>query len=85
MAIFHVFALAPILKAKALERIGLFFVVNGVATVAEAKIWGRKKHWARVILAWAFEITIATWTAHGVPIPNGLSKIRWRGICDAMY
>lgn len=85
MAVFHVYALAPILPYEALKRIGLFFIYNGMATVVEAKVWGHKKHWVRAVLAWGFEMGIATWTARGVPIPNGLSKVRWRGVCDAVY
>lgn len=82
MAVFHMYALAPILDREALYRIGLFFFVNGIATVAEAAVWGKRRHWLKAVLAWVFETAIATWTASGVNFPNGLSKIPWREMCD---
>jgi hypothetical protein len=83
MAIFHMYALAPILPWAALQRIGIFFLLNGVATVSEAMVWGKRRSVLKAILAWAFEISVATWTAKGLEIPNGLSKIDWRSVCDA--
>jgi hypothetical protein len=83
MAIFHVYALEPILDREALTRIGLFFLVNGIATVAEAMVWGKKKHWLKCVLAWTFETSIASWAASGLHIPNGLSTIHWKALCDA--
>jgi hypothetical protein len=49
MAAFHMYALSPILNREGLTRIGVFFMLNGVATVSEAAIWGHKKHckWCR--------------------------------------
>ena len=81
MAAFHVYALLPILNDEALVRIGAFFFLNGLATVAEAAVWGHKKHWAKTLLAWVFETSVASWTASGMNFPNGLSKIPWRDIC----
>jgi hypothetical protein len=83
MALFHIYALYPILNGEALFRIGVFFCLNGVATVAEAAIWGKKRHWVKAVLAWAFETVLASWTAGGLSIPNGLSRIPWRELCDA--
>lgn len=84
MAVFHMYALQPILDKPALMGIGTFFAANGLATVAEAAVWGKKTHWLKALLAWIFETSIATWTAMGLNnIPNGLSKIPWREICDA--
>lgn len=82
-AAFHVYALYPILDQGALLRIGAFFFLNGVGTVSEAAIWGHKKHWTEAALAWIFQTTLASWTAKGLSIPNGLSRIRWSEICDA--
>jgi hypothetical protein len=77
------YGLAPIMDATGLLRIGIFFFLNGVATVIEAMIWGQRKHWLRTVLAWVFEITIASWTAEAARIPNGLSRIPWRELCDS--
>lgn len=81
MAVFHMYALAPILPRSSLIRIGLFFLLNGIGTVVEAMIWGKKKHWVRAVLAWTFEAALGTWTAESAHIPNGLSKIPWRDMC----
>jgi len=83
MALFHMFALRPILTNDALVRVGVFFALNGVATVAEAAVWGHRKHVVKTLLAWVFETCLATWTASGMKLPNGLSKIPWESICDA--
>jgi hypothetical protein len=52
MAIFHIYALYPILNREALMHIGVFFMLNGVATVGEAAIWGHKRHWLKAAMAW---------------------------------
>ncbi|KAL3423737.1 hypothetical protein PVAG01_05484 [Phlyctema vagabunda] len=82
MAIFHVYALAPILTEQALLRIGLFFFFNGIATVSEAMVWGHKRHWLKTIMAWVFEVAVSSWAVDGMDFPNGLSKIRWRQMCE---
>ena len=81
MAIFHMYALAPILPKSSLIRIGQFFLLNGIGTVVEAMIWGKRSHWVKRVLAWTFETILATWTAQAAHIPNGLSKIPWRDMC----
>lgn len=82
MGLFHMYALAPVLPREGVARVGAFFMLNGVATVFEAMCWGRKRHWARVALAWAFEITVATWMAEKSGIPEGFSRLRWKEICE---
>ncbi|KAG4414145.1 hypothetical protein IFR04_012711 [Cadophora malorum] len=82
MALFHMYALSPILDREGLVRIGLFFFFNGIATVSEAAVWGHKRHWVKTTLAWMFETTVASWAASGLNIPNGLSRIRWLEICE---
>lgn len=83
MAVFHMYALYPMLNQKAIGRVGMFFFVNGIGTVAEAGLWGHRKHWMKTLLAWAFETTLASWLAAGLNIPNGLSRIRWSDVCRA--
>jgi len=83
MAIFHIYAMSPILSREAEIRIGIFFFLNGIGTVMEAAIWGHKRHWLKTTLAWIFETTLASWTAAGLNIPSGLSRIPWKNICDA--
>ncbi|MCJ1370149.1 hypothetical protein MMC20_001361 [Loxospora ochrophaea] len=82
MAIFHMYALLPILPSSGLVRIGLFFFLNGVGTVVEAMIWGKRRHWTKAVLAWTFEVALATWTAQAAHIPSGLSNIPWQSICS---
>lgn len=82
MAIFHVYALSPIMDTAGLQRVGIFFLMNGVATVSEALIWGHRKHWLKTALAWGFELALSSWTAEAASIPNGLSRIRWMELCD---
>jgi uncharacterized membrane protein HdeD (DUF308 family) len=77
------YALAPLLSRHALFRVGLFFIINGIATVAEAFAWGKRRHPLKAVLAWIFETSIATYTASAIDIPNGLSKIPWREMCNA--
>ncbi|TGO91519.1 hypothetical protein BPOR_0025g00130 [Botrytis porri] len=82
MAAFHVYALAPMLTDKALFRIGMFFVLNGFATVGEAMVWGRKDNWVKTGLAWVTEMSLAAWTADALGIPRGVHGIKWRDICE---
>jgi hypothetical protein len=83
MGLFHMYALQPILHREGLIRTGLFFFLNGVASVVEFAIWGDRRHWLKTLFAWVFETCIATWAASGMSIPHGLSKIRWGELCDA--
>ena len=82
MALFHVYALYPILSGRALLRLAMFFLVNGIATVCEAAVWGHRKHWIKVVLAWTFETTLATWTAEAMLLPRGLTNIPWQRLCE---
>lgn len=77
------YALQPILDQEGTIRVGLFFFLNGVATVVETMIWGNKKHWLKTLLSWVFETCVATWAISGMSIPHGLWSIRWEEICDA--
>jgi Membrane bound O-acyl transferase family len=84
MAIFHVAVLIPLLPIDGLLRVGLFFLLNGVGTVVEAAIWGKRKHWLKAMMAWTFEVLLATWTAQTAQIPNGFSQIPWWDICGGL-
>jgi hypothetical protein len=81
MAMFHVYGLWPLLSGPALLRIGAFFVLNGVGTVVEEAIWGRRMHWVKTVLAWTFELAVASWTAEGLNIPEGLAGIDLTALC----
>jgi hypothetical protein len=85
MGVFHMYALAPIMSNKGLQRVGVFFFMNGLGTVAEAIVWGHRKHWLKATLAWIFGVLVSSWTAEAARIPNGLSKITWREVCDAPH
>ncbi|ESZ99516.1 hypothetical protein SBOR_0081 [Sclerotinia borealis F-4128] len=76
MALFHVYALKPMVTDKALFRIGMFFVLNGFATVGETMVWGRRDGWVKMGLAWLTEMSLAGWTAAALGIPRGVHGIR---------
>ncbi|KLJ10171.1 hypothetical protein EMPG_14437 [Blastomyces silverae] len=82
MGFFHVYALKPLLPVDALARIYTFFLLNGVGAVIEDAIWGRETHWGKTILAWVFELAIASWTVEGLSVPRGLKNIQWASICN---
>lgn len=84
MAVFHMYTLQPILPRQSIERIGVFFLLNGIATMFEWAIWGRRKHWLKTVLAWSFESVVATWTAQAAHIPNGLTQIPWSDVCGSV-
>lgn len=81
MGVFHVLGLVPLLPSQALWRVGMFFFLNGVATIAEVAVWGKRKHSARAVLAWVFEAGLASWTASKCQIPRGFGGIKWRELC----
>ncbi|KAK2759020.1 hypothetical protein FQN54_003119 [Arachnomyces sp. PD_36] len=81
MAMFHVYGLWPLLSGPALLRIGAFFVLNGVGTVVEEAIWGRRTHWVKTVLAWTYELAVASWTAEGLDIPEGLAGVDLTALC----
>ncbi|CAD6445706.1 a59f2995-1bf8-4302-a529-516135086104 [Sclerotinia trifoliorum] len=82
MAAFHVYCLAPMLTEKALFRVGMFFILNGFATVGETVVWGRKESWMKTVLAWMTEMGLAAWTASALGIPRGINGIRWAELCE---
>ncbi|WEW58570.1 hypothetical protein PRK78_004038 [Emydomyces testavorans] len=82
MGFFHVYGLAPLLPFDALLRISAFFFLNGVGTVMEDAVWGRQAHWGKTVMAWVFELAIASWTVEGLSVPRGLRSISWKHICD---
>lgn len=75
MAVFHMYCFYPVLDQRAVNRIGLFFFLNGIATIAESAIWGKKRHWAKAALAWTFQIILATWVASSLNLPSNTLKI----------
>ncbi|KAA8570461.1 hypothetical protein EYC84_002742 [Monilinia fructicola] len=81
MAVFHVYALAPMLTDKALLRIGMFFVLNGFATVGEALVWGRRESWVKTGLAWVTEMSLGGLDSRRAGIPRGVHGIRVGELC----
>ncbi|POS86331.1 hypothetical protein EPUL_002744, partial [Erysiphe pulchra] len=77
MSVFHMYCMYPILDQKAVNRIGLFFFLNGIATLAETAIWGKKRHWAKATLAWTFQTILATWVASSINLPSNTLTILW--------
>lgn len=81
MAVFHMYALAPLLSREGRRRIGVFFVANGVCTVVEAAVWGKKRDWRRAVLAWGVELWLASWTVEKADVADGVINADWRGLC----
>ena len=73
--------MSPILSAEGKLRIGLFFVLNGVLTMAESAVWGRKRDWRRALMAWVFELALASWAVETAQVADGLLEADWRGLC----
>ncbi|KAF2799135.1 hypothetical protein K505DRAFT_321387 [Melanomma pulvis-pyrius CBS 109.77] len=81
MAAFHVYALAPLLSLEGRKRIGVFFVGNGVLTVLESVVWGRRRHWLRAGMAWGVELALASWTVGAAEVADGVLAVDWRALC----
>lgn len=82
MAVFHMYTLSPFLNPTALNRVGLYFFLNGVATVIENAIWKKRKHWVKLVLAWVFEISIASWIVSSMNIRGNLLGVPWYRGCE---
>ncbi|KAF2739274.1 hypothetical protein EJ04DRAFT_508978 [Polyplosphaeria fusca] len=81
MAIFHVYALQPMLTEEGEWRIGMFFILNGVFTVIEVAIWGKKRHWFRAVMAWAIELSLSSWAVAAVDVADGVLEADWKDLC----
>ena len=81
MAVFHAEVMSPILSAEGKMRIGLFFILNGVFTVIEVAIWGKRRDWRRALMAWVIELTLASWAVEKAQVADGLLHADWRGLC----
>lgn len=81
MGAFHVGGLWPLLSTEGLKRIMAFFIINGLGTIAEVLVWGRKRNWIRASLAWAFQTVVASWAAETAGLPRGLHGIQWGKLC----
>ncbi|KAF2468178.1 uncharacterized protein BDR25DRAFT_290844 [Lindgomyces ingoldianus] len=81
MAAFHVYALAPLLSDEGRKRVALFFVGNGVLTVLEVAVWGKRRHWVRAVVAWVVELVLASWVVQAVEVADGVLEADWRGLC----
>ncbi|KAF3902605.1 hypothetical protein ABW21_db0208575 [Orbilia brochopaga] len=58
-----------------------FFVANGVATVVESAVWGRRQSWLRAALAWGVELSLASWAMSGVEFPGWLWRVHDPRFC----
>lgn len=81
MAVFHAEVMSPLLSAEGKMRIGLFFVLNGVCTVSEVAVWGKKRDWRRALAAWVIELGLASWAVETAQVADGLLNADWRGLC----
>ncbi|KAF1969229.1 hypothetical protein BU23DRAFT_557906 [Bimuria novae-zelandiae CBS 107.79] len=81
MAVFHAEVMSPILSREGKMRIGLFFVLNGLFTVIEAALWGKKRDWRRALMAWIIELSLASWAVETAQVADGLLNADWRGLC----
>jgi hypothetical protein len=81
MAAFHAEIMSPILSAEGKLRIALFFVFNGVITVIESAIWGKKRDWRRALMAWIVELALASWAVETAQVADGLLNADWRALC----
>lgn len=81
MAIFHVWSFVPYLRPKGLFRVGLFFLANGVGSVADYWIWGNRNTTLRVIANWMFEVFWSQYTVRECDVPDGILAIDYRNIC----
>ncbi|KAF1997501.1 hypothetical protein P154DRAFT_496914 [Amniculicola lignicola CBS 123094] len=81
MAVFHMYTLAPLLSAEGTKRVGVFFVANGVGTVGERVVWGKRRGLGRAVATWGFELVVASWVVAEVEVAEGMLRGDWRGLC----
>ena len=83
MGVWHTWSLQPLVSPEAQLRILLFFVLNGVGTIADNAVWGpsRNDNMLRRTFSWAWCAFLAQWTASACAIPNGIHQIQWSQIC----
>jgi hypothetical protein len=81
MAGFHVWALVPYVKPEGLVRVAVFFLANGVGSIADFWMWGNRNTPERVIINWLYEIYWSQYAVAKCDIPDGLMAIDFRRIC----
>jgi hypothetical protein len=81
MAVFHAEVMSPLLPPEGKRRIGLFFVLNGIFTVIEVAVWGKRRDWRRALMAWIIELSLASWAVQTAQVADGLLNADWRGLC----
>lgn len=86
MGIFHAYVGWSVMRnvAQGWTKVVAFFVMNGVATVFEDLIWGKRKNWVRSLLAWVFEISLASWAVSGVEFPYELWLVHDPRFCHVV-
>ncbi|KAF1959299.1 hypothetical protein CC80DRAFT_523979 [Byssothecium circinans] len=83
MAVFHMYSMTPVLSDEGRRRVGWFFVANGVATVVEVAVWGKRRCWVRGAFAWGVQLGLASWTVARAEVADGVLGADWRGLCRA--
>lgn len=81
MAVFHAEIMSPLLPLEGKTRIGLFFLLNGVFTVIEVAMWGKRRDWRRALMAWIIELSLASWAVQTAQVADGLLNADWRAMC----
>ena len=83
MGVWHAWSLQPLVSPEAQIRVLVFFVANGIGTIADAAFWGptRNDNTLRRLTSWAWCAFFAQWTASKCGIPNGIHRIQWSMIC----
>lgn len=75
--LYHVYGLSPVLGSYGSFCVFLFFIVNAIGIMVERVLFGKpsqtKHKTARLIFAWLWCLTAASWTAERMDLPENFS------------